>query len=218
MEAYDWRCLNCGGFHGDGACQCYDQRWENQPNNCWEGDDDFNLWNPPYHQYYGAYKHQPLEQEEPQQGLGSGKKSMEELREGFMTRTENIYKNQEASIKNLKIQFQKLSRQFMEVYQISPPSEEVISLEEQGEELHMEEKEACELIEESLIPRALEKDEVEECPKEVSADALELEFDNTVGEQEEQVFECEKLKEVPIVDFVFGDKLRIGEEKLLSIS
>jgi hypothetical protein len=31
------------------------------------------------------------------------------------------------------------------------------------------------------------------------------------------VVECEDLKEVPIVDFVFGDKLRIDEEKPLNI-
>ena len=36
---------------------------------------------------------------------GSGKKSIEELLEGFMTRTENNYKNQEAAIKNLENQF-----------------------------------------------------------------------------------------------------------------
>ena len=38
-----------------------------------------------------------------------------------------------------------------------------------------------------------------------------------VNEKEEQVVECEDLKEVPIVDFVFGDKLMIDEEKLPSI-
>ena len=39
-----------------------------------------------------------------------------------------------------------------------------------------------------------------------------------VNEKEEQVVECEDLKEVPIVDFVFGDKLMIDEEKPLNIS
>src|ERR1044072_7895595 len=112
-EDYDWRCMNCDGFRGYGNCPYYDQRWESRPDICWEGDEDFNPWNPPYHQYYGEHEHQPLEQEEPHQGQGGGKKSLEELLEGFMTRTENNYKNQEAAINNLEIQFQKLSRKFM---------------------------------------------------------------------------------------------------------
>src|ERR1044072_6328325 len=38
-----------------------------------------------------------------------------------------------------------------------------------------------------------------------------------VVKQEEKVVECAEFKEVPIVDFVFGDKLMINEEKPLSI-
>ena len=38
-----------------------------------------------------------------------------------------------------------------------------------------------------------------------------------MGEQKEQVVQCDEFKEVPIVDFVFGDKLMIDEEKPLSI-
>src|ERR1044072_2943146 len=93
----------------------------------------------------------------------------------------------------------------------------VMSIEDQGEELQIEENEACELMEEILAPQALEEDEEEEAPEEASKVVLELECDNMVGEQKEQVVECAELKEVPIVDFVFGDKLMINEEKPLSI-
>jgi hypothetical protein len=146
-----------------------------------------------------------------------------------MARTNSIFKNQEAiskkngaAIKSLEVQLHKLSRQIMEECQISTLSEEVISLEEQGEEHHIKEKETCELIEESLIPQALEEDEEEESPEEespeeASEDVLELECENMVGEQKEQVVECDDLKEVPIVVFVFEDKLMIDEEKPLSI-
>ena len=37
------------------------------------------------------------------------------------------------------------------------------------------------------------------------------------GQKKKQVVDCEDLKGIPIVDFVFGDKLRIDEEKPLSI-
>src|ERR1044072_2966129 len=133
-----------------------------------------------------------------------------------MARTDNIYKNQVAvlkshgaAIKNLETQIQKLLRKITEEYQTSPISEVTISLEGNGEELQIEEKQTCELIQESLIPQALEEDEEEESPEEASEDDLELECDNMVGEQKEQVVECDYLKKVPIVDFVFGDKLRI---------
>src|ERR1044072_6382893 len=106
----------------------------------------------------------------------------------------------------------------MELYQIPPLSEVVISLEEQGEKLKIEEKEACELIEEILIPQDLEKDEEQELPRKVSMDDLEVEFDNKLREQKEQVVECEDLKEVPTIDFVFGYNLRIDEEKPMRIS
>ena len=100
---------------------------------------------------------------------------------------------------------------------MSPLREEVISHEEQDEERQIEEKETCDLVEESLIPLALEEDEEVELPKEASEVVFELECEKMVDEQEEQVVECEELKEVPIVDFVFGDKLMIDEEKPLSI-
>src|ERR1044072_5864170 len=90
-EDYDWRCMNCGGFHECGKCPYYeDQSWKNQPRTCWEGYENPNSWNPPYHQDYEKYEHQPLVQEEPHQGEGNGgKKSIEELFEEFMIRTED---------------------------------------------------------------------------------------------------------------------------------
>src|ERR1044072_519452 len=118
-EGYDGRCMNCGGFHGYGNCPYDDdQSWGNQPDSGWEGDEDFNPWNPPHHQYYGEHEYQPLEQEEPHQGQGNrGKKSIEELFEEFMIRTEDNYKAQEATIKenqaalnNLEIQLRSEER------------------------------------------------------------------------------------------------------------
>src|ERR1044072_630822 len=113
-----------------------------------------------------------------------------------------INKRQDAAMRNLETQIQKLSRQLMEECQISTLSEEAISLEENGEELQIEEERDCELIGESLNPQALEEDEEEESPEKGPEVVLELECDNMVGEQKEQVVECEERKEVPIVDFV----------------
>src|ERR1044072_8171977 len=139
FEAYKRRCANCSGFHGYGNCPYYDQKWENRPDICWEGDEDFNPWNPPYHQYYGEHEHQPLEKEEPHRGQGSGgKKSLEEMLESFMARQEETTRNNWAAIRNLETQLQKLSRQLMEECQISTPSEEAISLEENEEEAWIE--------------------------------------------------------------------------------
>src|ERR1044072_6535827 len=146
------------------------------------------------------------------------------LQEGFMDRTERNCKDQEAeinnngaAIRNLEIQSQKLSRQVVEEYQISPLSEEVLSIEEQDEERQIEEEGTCELIEEIYAPQALEEDEEEEAPEEASEIVIELECEKMVVERKEQVVECKELKEVPIVDFVFGDKLMIDEEKPPSI-
>src|ERR1044072_6799849 len=191
LETFEWSCTNCGEFH----------------------------------QYYGEHEQQPLEQDEPHQRQGSsGKKSIEEMLESFLVQQESINKRQEAifnnnwaAIRNLETQIQKLSRQLTEEYQTSPISEVAISLERNEEELQIQEKETCELIEESFIPQALEEDEEVEHPIEASEVVLELECEKMVVKQEEQVVECAELKEVPIVDFVFGDKLMSNEEKHASI-
>src|ERR1044072_24803 len=93
----------------------------------------------------------------------------------------------------------------------------VMSIEEQDEELQIEEKGTCELIKEIYVPQVLEEDKEEEAPEEGSEDTLELDCDKLVSEQEEQVVESVELKEVPIVDFAFGDKLMINEGKPLNI-
>src|ERR1044072_3160682 len=72
-------------------------------------------------------------------------------------------------------------------------------------------------IEEISFPQVLEEDEEVEAPKEASEVVIELECEKMVVEQKEQVVECADFK-VPIVDFVFGDKLMIDEEKPPSIS
>src|ERR1044072_4486784 len=84
-----------------------------------------------------------------------------------------------------------------------------VSLEEHDEELQ---------IEEIYVPQVLEEDEEVEAPKEASEIVIELKYEKMVVEREEQMVECAELKEVPIVDFVFGDKLTIDEEKPPSIS
>src|ERR1044072_2716451 len=63
-EDYDWRCMNCEGFHEYGNCPYYDQSWKNQPRTCWEGYENSNSWDPPPHHYHGEYEHQPFVQEE----------------------------------------------------------------------------------------------------------------------------------------------------------
>ena len=157
MDSFHTHGIHCNSHTSFYKLQIYyDQSWGNQPNSGWEGDEDFNPWNPPHHQYYGEYEHQPLVQEEPHQRQGSGgKKSLEELLEGFITRWDNNHKNQEAvinaqeavlknngaAIKSLEIQVQEISRQLMEESQSSSQNDMVISLEEQGEELQIEENE-----------------------------------------------------------------------------
>src|ERR1044072_9199372 len=191
-EGYDWRCMNCGGFHECGNCPYYeDQRWENRPDISWEGDEYFNPWNPPYYQHYGAHEHQPLEHEEPHQGHEGGKKSLEELLEGFITRMDNNYNNREAAIKNLEIRIQELSRQFMEESQCSFQSVALIAPVEESEELQIDEKRDHELIEENPSVQTLEEEE-EEPPKEFSTDDLELESYNSKGDQEGKLVECEE--------------------------
>src|ERR1044072_1344356 len=114
--------MNCGGFHGYGNCPYYDdQSWENRPDLCWEGDEDFNQWNPPYHQYYGDHDYQPFEQEESHQSQrSSGKKSIEEMLESFLVQQDNIDKKRDAAMRNLETQIQELSRLFEESNQVSP--------------------------------------------------------------------------------------------------
>src|ERR1044072_1714569 len=90
-------------------------------------------------------------------------------------------------------------------------------IEEQWEEIEVEEKKECALIEESPVPQALKKDKEEELPKEASEDILVPECDNLVSEQKDHVVGCEEFKELPIVNFVFGDKLIIAEKKPQSI-
>src|ERR1044072_6931441 len=221
LETLEWRCINCGEFHEYGQWKCYDLRWENQPRTCWEGYENSNSWNSPHHQYYGKHEQQLLEQDEPHQRQGSnGKKSIEELLESFLVQQENINKRQDAAfnnnevaLRNLETQIQELSMLFEESNQVSPLREEVISLEEQDEELQIEENETCDLIEESLIPLVLEEDVEVELPKAASEVVFELECEKMVDEREEQVVECAELKEVLIVDFVFRDKLMINEER-----
>src|ERR1044072_2859520 len=225
LETLEWRCINCGEFHEYGQWKCYDLRWENQPRTCWEGYENSNSWNSPHHQYYGKHEQQLLEQDEPHQRQGSsGNKSIEELLESFLVQQENINKRQDASfnnnevaLRNLETQVQEISRLFEETNQVLPLREEVISLEKQDEELQIEENETCDLIKESLTPLAFEEDEEVELSKEGPEVVLDVECEKMVVKQEEQVVECAELKEVLIVDFVFGDKLMSHGEKFPSI-
>src|ERR1044072_2243346 len=86
------------------------------------------------------------------------------------------------------------------------------------EELQIEENGTCELMEEVYVPQALEEEEEEEAPEEAFEVVIELECEKMVVEKKEQVVECEERKEVPIIDFVFGDKLMVNKEKPLSLS
>src|ERR1044072_8401942 len=103
-EDYDWRCMNCGGFHECGNCPYYeDQSWKNQPRTCWEGYENPNSWNPTHHQCYGKYENQPFVQEESHQRRKNQKaiKSIEEMLESLMIQFENNLKYQETMLKAL---------------------------------------------------------------------------------------------------------------------
>src|ERR1044072_1179700 len=120
------------------------------------------------------------------------------------------------SIKNLEIQLEQISRQIMEESQGSFTSNIAISPVEQCEELQIEEGES-ELIEENASVQTLEDEENEPLKAAPTYDH-ELESYNSKGDQEEKVVECEEVGEVFIVDFVFGDKLHMNEEKPPSLS
>ena len=257
-EDYDWRCMNCGGFHECGNCPYYeDQSWKNQLRTCWEGYENPNSWNP---LYYGEYDHQPFVQEEPHQRQGNGsKKSIEELFEEFMIRTNDYRKvlsdgciqcgsphcgercsvtiaEEEAQIeaevqKRLAQKLQeeawieaevqkRLAQKLQEEAQIEAAVQERLAQRLQEgfmdrTEINCKDQEELQ-IEEIYVPQVLEEDEKVESPEEASEVVTELECEKMGVGQKEQMVECEELKEVPIVDFVFGDKLMI--EKPLSIS
>ena len=193
FKAYKRRCAHCSGFHGYGNCPYYDQRWENRPDIYWEGEEDFNLWNPPYHQYYGEYEHQPLEQEEPYQGSGD-RESLRESLEGYLARSEEKNQAQEAILRYQEAEIYNKRAQIKRLESREEAFEEMIEsflVREEAQHQRPSEQlmEGCQI----LIP---------------SEEAISL---------EERVVECEELKEVSIVDFVFGDKLMIDEEKPPSI-
>src|ERR1044072_8601777 len=160
-EDYDWRCMNCDGFHEYGNCPYYDQSWKNQPRTCWEGYENSNSWSPPPHHYHGEYEHQPFVQEEA-------------WIEAEVQR--RLAKLQEEAWIEAEVQ-RRLAQRLQELQ-----------------------------IEEISVPQVLEEEE-EEGASEVLNEL----------EQEEQMVECNELKKMSIVDFVFGDKLMIDEEKSPSI-
>src|ERR1044072_4311572 len=98
-----------GQSRNDPYSNNYNPRWRNHPNFSWRERDQGNNYQKPYNNqnFQGQSSGQQPRQE---QGGGSGKKSIEELLEGFMTRTENNYKNQEAAIKNLQNQFGQMAK------------------------------------------------------------------------------------------------------------
>ena len=74
----------------------YNSWWKNHPNFSWrdQGND-----------YQKSYNNQNFQGQRPQeQGKSSGKKSIEELLEGFIARVENDSKQKNAAIKNLEVQ------------------------------------------------------------------------------------------------------------------
>src|ERR1044072_5118151 len=267
-EDYDWRCMNCGGFHECGNCPYYeDQSWKNQPRTCWEGYENSNSWNPTHHQCYGEYEHQPFVQEESHQRRKNQKaiKSIEEMLESIMIQFENNLKYQETMLKSLSDGNNAQEAQLMQVsvqgcVKCGSPhcgerclvtiAEEEARIEaavqkrlaqrlqeEAWIEAAVQERLAQRLlegfmdriernfkdqeelqIEERYAPQVLEEDEEVESLEEASDVVIELECEKMVERQKEQVVGYDDLKEVPIVDFVFGDKLMINKEKPLGLS
>src|ERR1044072_88578 len=212
MDDFDLRCINCGEFHEHGQWQSYHQGWQNQPRACWEVEEDFNPLNPPIHQHYGEYKYQRYEQEKPK------KKSLEDLLESFMIESEKNYRMQEASMKNIAISLQMITKHLSEESQSSSQSDTLISSTERCEELQIEEEEGdSKLIEENPSVQTSE-DEEDKPLKEISTDDHKLESYNSKGDQEEKLVETKEVEEVSIVDFVFGDKLNMDEVKPPSLS
>src|ERR1044072_924218 len=296
-EDYDRRCANCSGFHEYGNCPYYeDQSWKNQPRTCWEGYENSNSWNPPHHQCYGEYEHQPFVQEEPHQRQKNQEaiKSLEEMLESRMIQFENNLKYQETMLKALSDGNNAQEAELMQVpargcvqcgshqcgercletiveeearieaavqerlaqilqeeariealvqerlaqklqaiaeeeariealvqerlaQKLQAIAEEEAAIRENHAAVSLEEYDEELPIEEIYVPQVLEEDEEVEAPKEASEIVIELECEKMVVEREDQMVECAELKEVPIVDFVFGDKLMIDEEKPPSI-
>src|ERR1044072_4290346 len=213
METFELRCINCGEFHEYGQLQCYDQGWANQPRASWQGEEDFNPWIPPIHQYYGEYEHQPYDQEQ-----GPRKKNLEDIVEIFVNQSQTNFMNQAASIRNLWSQVGQLAKQLAEKER-KKIREKIYEeeIEKIREEIMKEEEGDSELSEENVFPQTLEEEE-EEPPKEVSTEDHEPESYNTLGDQEETMVEYEEVEEVSLVDFIFGDKLQRNDEKPLSLS
>src|ERR1044072_3159017 len=113
-----------GQVRNDPFSNTYNQGSRNHPNFAWKDRDQGNNNNAgqggngfqrqyPNQRFQGqGFRQQPSQD----QGSGSGsKKSLEEMFESFMTRTENISKNQEAAIKNLETQVGQLAKQISDI-------------------------------------------------------------------------------------------------------
>ena len=90
-----------GQFRNDPHSNTFNPGWRNHPNFSWRDRDQGANGGQGGSHFKKPYSNQSFQG----QGSGSsggGKKSLEELLEGFMNRTENNYKNQEAAIKNLE--------------------------------------------------------------------------------------------------------------------
>ena len=126
-------CVTCGGFNCSERCMetlpeeevkymgqapfsnNYNSGWRNHPNLSWR-DQGNNHQRPHNNQNFQSQGSSPQEQ-----GQSSGKKSIEELLEGFMARTESNYKAQEAisrdqgaTIRNLEVQVGQLAKHLSE--------------------------------------------------------------------------------------------------------
>src|ERR1044072_7847063 len=111
-----------GQFRNDPYSNTYNPGWRNHPNFAWrDRDQGNNNTGQGGNNFQKPYPNQRFQGQEPrqysnqEQGSSSGgKKSLEELLESFMNRTENNYKNQEAAIKNLENQLGQMARQMNE--------------------------------------------------------------------------------------------------------
>ncbi|XP_057418707.1 uncharacterized protein LOC130712907 [Lotus japonicus] len=143
-------CVTCGGAHTTEQCtetmdkeikamgqfqnnpysNTYNPGWRNHPNFSWKEQGtngqagNFQGQHP--NQRFQGQASRPPPQEQAA-GTSGGKKSLEELLESFINRSETNFKNQEASIKNLENQFGQLAKQVAERPPGKFPSDTVVN-------------------------------------------------------------------------------------------
>src|ERR1044072_3579510 len=175
-------CVTCGGANCGEHCKAtsnqeevnymgqapfsnnYNPGWRNHPNLSW-GEQGGN-----FQKQYPNQRFQGQNSGQPQ------KKSLEEIVEEFIIKSENNYKNQGAAIKNLENQFSQLAKQSAERHPGTLPSDTIINPRKENASaittrsrkvLHHVEKEDNEVVVEKKIELKKNEDEGEKSEKRI---------------------------------------------------